>query len=200
VRKKQDIKFSRGRRRFLLIAACLFPAAFVPMRFITSPSWPKASADKIKGMGLKLLGAYECAILYHIYQQITLEKDQDKIIQAISFIDWYVAFIGTRSLRELKMALRIFDSIIPLYFGKVARFSNLTWSEQTHIISRLKNGPALLYPLFMAIKELSYLAYYRLPENYKKLGYAGPAVVEGEAPKRYNLAYSKLLAATGARP
>ena len=119
---------------------------------------------------------YERQNLPALYSAITGETDPQKLSEALHFFGLFLAKIPLPRRKELNLGLKALD-VLPLFLLlSFLPFRKMQGQAQVQFLKKLAGGPAMLYPLFSNLKELMYLAYYRLPQNYQKIEYYGPVI------------------------
>ena len=122
----------------------------------------------------KNLSSNDAQILAAVYTAITLEDSGPAIAEAISKIDQFISTLTRRSRLELKTALHLLEQSPLLFHGYISRFTGLSLESRTKVLEGWQQGSLWRRPVFNALKELSYLAYYTDSGNWKKIGYNGP--------------------------
>lgn len=122
---------------------------------------------------LKALSYSDAQILAAIYTTITLEDSESAITNALEKIDHFITSLTKRSRIELKAALHLVEQSPILFHGYFSRFTGLSLESRTKVLEGWQQGAHWRRPVFNALKELSYLAYYTDSTNWKKIGYAG---------------------------
>lgn|GEM_PF-5679816 len=118
----------------------------------------------------------------------------------LPFFAQFLASLPLERRRELNLGLGVLDFYV-LKVGHFKSFSSLNLSERQKVLHALENENAMLFPLFLALKELSYLEYYRRPEIYSALDYQGPVVESNDADLEVEKGYAALVApANGIAP
>ena len=135
-------------------------------------------------------------ILGHVYEVITNTQDGKSTNDAMLFMQEFLMVLPRSSGQELKLGLIVLEKVLPLFIGELATFSKLTFDKKVAVMNWLKNAPNILYPLFLGLKELSYLAHYRLEKEWDLIDYAGPVVERGYDNPDFNREYDVLLALT----
>lgn len=110
-----------------------------------------------------------------------------------AFFAQFLASLPLERRRELNLGLGVLDCY-PLKLGHLKGFSSLNLSERQKVLHALENENAMLFPLFLAVKELSYLEYYRKPEIYSAIQYQGPIVASDDVDQEVERGYAALVA------
>jgi len=137
-----------------------------------------------------VLSLKEANILANIYMAVTLDS-KEGAIKAMEVIEKFLTCLGRRDLFELKMALLSFEQgglLGPF------RFSSLNEAEKVRTLEKWQKVEGLRGIIYSALREISYLAFYSMKENWKAIGYSGPMVSLGDNDPQFNEMYEELLA------
>jgi hypothetical protein len=97
-----------------------------------------------------------------------------KVGETMRFLSEFLKELPHQRRQELNLGLEVLDLLPIAFFFRFSRFSELSMDEQKLFLVKLAEGPNFVYPLFLALKELVYLAHYHQPETYLNIGYPGP--------------------------
>ncbi len=136
------------------------------MRFLKSPR-------KISSVNLKNLSFDQAQVLAAVFSVITLEANTEAYIKKI---DLFLSSLKKRDLLELKLALFLVEHTPIFFHGFINRFTELSLEDKKTCMKDWQNGAAWRWPVFVALKELCYFAYYSEEKNWEKIGYSGPLV------------------------
>ncbi|MBI2520402.1 MAG: hypothetical protein HYV97_08285 [Bdellovibrio sp.] len=140
------------------------------------------------------LSQYEKENLPALYSAMTGETDPQQIKEAVEFFAIFLSKLPLSRRKELNLGLKVLD-ILPLFFMvSFLPFRKIDLKQQVVFLQKLSQGPAVLYPLFGGLKELMYLAYYRVPQNYQKIEYYGPVAKPNEPIEEHQRFYKALMA------
>lgn len=185
--KDSSFKFL-SRRQFILGGSALFLSALLGLRFLL-PRKNKLSLPQ-----LKLLSEGEATILSSIYLAMTSQKDPEEGKKAVLFLDQFLGNFRERVQWEFKMALKIIEHTPLLFNGYFSRFSQLDFESRENCLKGWMSGARWRVPIFGAMKELSFMAYYAQDKNYAQIGYTGPIVEGNEIDPDYNQKYLEMVA------
>ena len=117
----------------------------------------------------------EAGLLATLYTDITGDIDSSA---AIEFMNSFIARLSARDRLELRAGLTLLEQSPFAFHGFLPRYTQLDPARRRVVLEGWRDGALWRRPLFGAVKDLSYLAYYRRPETWAAIGYSGPMVPE----------------------
>ncbi|MGK5083889.1 twin-arginine translocation signal domain-containing protein [Bdellovibrionota bacterium FG-1] len=158
-----------SRRSFLRWTAVVGVGATLGWRFLAPSRGPELR-------GLKHLSPNEARILAAVYSVITGDDVQVSVESATRSMDGFMTHLCARDRRELRAALHLVEQTPLLFHGFLSRFTALNPKDQAHCLDGWRLGAAWRRPVFVGLKDLSYLAFYTRSTNWASIGYAGPII------------------------
>lgn len=127
---------------------------------------------------LNHLSEREAKILAALIARLTDTSliDIEAMNRRLVTVDRFIGHIGAKSLRELKMGLRLFEESTLFTSFTFRKFTELSDQEKDDVLRRWQNGFYLQNVLFSAFKEIAALATYTDPITWPEIGYSGPMV------------------------
>ncbi len=93
------------------------------------------------------------------------------------YTDQYMRGLAASDRRDVGRFIAYVEHIAPLASGHVHRFTKLPPAAQDRVLQAVEQSSVdLLRAGFQALKAMAMMAYFRRPESWKQLGYAGPVV------------------------
>lgn len=135
---------------------------------------PEPLASRLTTLSLKeavILGAITDRILAQDRPGDPSAQDVD----AVAFIDRFVARLGSDDRRDLGGLLQLVEHGLPWLQGHLRRFTRLSPEAQDELLEAMSSRlGATLAGGFDALRSLCVLAYYRDPRTWDTIGYDGP--------------------------
>ena len=132
--------------------------------------------------------------LLSLYPVMCNEDDPQEIQKAISEIQQYLKSLSRRTQIELELALAFLNQGT-LLWGYFSPFPHLNKEQKIKFIHQLANGPRLMAPIFLGLKEVCFLGYYSLEKNCHKIdGYTTMVPFSGDPEPEFNRVYEQLKA------
>ena len=176
-------KLNLTRRQLLKISGLLTVSSFAGIRVLLPVKGPLEATTGF-------LSLTHANIMANVYMAITGDNKAGTE-KAIRIIQKFLSSLGRRDRFELKLALWSFEQggLVNL-----SRFSSLSDVEKIQALEKWEKVEGLRSVIYSALREISYLAYYTLPENWEKIGYSGPIVESKDNHPEFNRMYEELLA------
>jgi hypothetical protein len=95
---------------------------------------------------------------------------------------------------ELKAGLTLLEHSPFFFNGFFPRFTKLDPERRARVLEGWRDGAGWRRPLFGALKDLSYLAYYCDEKSWRGIGYTGPLVPLTREPGARDREYLAMLA------
>jgi hypothetical protein len=159
-----------GRRKFIGWAAAGVVTGGVVVAAVRTSGYDVAPdvADK-----LRVFSAWQYAVMSAFARRVLAPEP----VEVAGFIDGYLVGLPDPERRDLLRFVAYVEHVAPLATGRLRRFTSLDAEAQDAVLASLEaSGIDLLRAGFQALKALSMMAYYRLPESWPALGYGGPVV------------------------
>lgn len=122
---------------------------------------------------LKVFGPAHSAVVAAFAERVLWPNHCD----AVTFADAYVAELPRKDRRDLLRFILYVEHFAPLGSGFFARFSSLDARARDRVLTALEQSDTpLIHSGFRALRDLVFMAFYRLPSGWSAIGYPGPRI------------------------
>ena len=179
-----------SRRQFILYLFLVFTSAFMGIRLAIGFLKRKQVVSNVKTP----LSPFGQRTLQALYPTMCDDADSESIKSSLHEIHQYLENLSRRTQIELELALAFINQGT-LFWGYLRPFPFLEEKQKYEFLMKLQNGPRILAPIFLGLKELCFLGYYAQENNFKHIpGYSTTVPFSGDPDPEYNQEYELLKA------
>ena len=176
------------RRDFVVVITSIVIFSFFGLRLIAGLYFRRFA----NSYRLNKLSKVSKNTLIDLFPIMTNEVNPKKIDHALKEINNYVIHLGPRTRFELELALMFFNQAT-LLRGNFAPFPYLSLEKKLDYLHYLSQGPRIFAPIFLGLKEVCFLGYYSIEENFQQIPNYQPMVGKnGDADPEFNQIYEEL--------